>query len=114
MANNLITKKCKPCEGGTPPLSREQVQELLQQIPDWKVDDENTTIMRSWEFKRFKESIVFVNMVAKLVEEERHHPNIHMHNYNYVSITLSTLAIDGLSENDFIVAAKIDQLFEAE
>ena len=107
----LTKKKCKPCEGGVAPLGQEEAENLLEQVPDWQMDNDVKTILRSWEFKGFKEAIVFVNMVAKLAEDEGHHPNIHIHGYRNVTLTLSTHAIEGLSENDFIVAAKIDALF---
>ena len=104
---NLTQKKCKPCEGGMPPLTEEQVNELLKQIPGWEIKDGH--VFRQFKFKDFKEAIAFVNKVAEIAEQEQHHPNIAIH-YSKVSIELWTHKINGLSENDFIIAAKIDQI----
>jgi 4a-hydroxytetrahydrobiopterin dehydratase len=105
----LTEKKCVPCEGGIPPFTEEQIKEHLRQLQlDWEVKDGNK-IKRKFEFPGFKEAIEFVNMVAGLAKEEDHHPNIHIY-YNKVVIELNTHAIGGLSENDFIVAAKIEEL----
>ena len=104
---NLTEKKCKPCEGGVLPLTEDQANELLKQIPEWTIKDGH--VYRQFKFKDFKEAISFVNKVAEIAEQEQHHPNIKI-NYNKVSIELYTHAINGLSENDFIVAAKIDEI----
>jgi len=104
---NLTQKKCKPCEGGTPPLTEEQANELLKQIPNWEIKDDH--VFRQFKFKNFRESISFVNKVAEIAEEEGHHPDIAIH-YNKVAIELWTHAVNGLSENDFIVAAKIGNI----
>ena len=104
---NLTEKKCKPCEGGVPPLTEDQANELLKQIPGWTIKDGH--VYRQFKFKDFKEAISFVNKVAEIAEQEQHHPNIKI-NYNKVSIELYTHAINGLSENDFILAAKIDEI----
>ena len=104
---NLTQKKCKPCEGGMPPLTEEQVNELLKQIPGWEIRDGH--VFRQFKFKDFKEAIAFVNKVAEIAEQEQHHPNIAIH-YSKVSIELWTHKINRLSENDFIIAAKIDQI----
>ena len=105
---DLTHKKCIPCEGGRPPLTAEVVQKYLSQTPDWQVE-EDKKIKKEFRFKDFKASMVFVNAVAGLAEAEGHHPSIFI-SYNKVRITLTTHAIGGLSENDFIMAAKIDQL----
>jgi len=104
---NLTEKKCKPCEGNMPPLTEEQATELLKQIPSWEIKDGH--VYKQFNFKNFKESINFVNKVADIAEQEQHHPNITI-NYNKVSIELWTHAINGLSENDFILPAKIDEI----
>ena len=105
----LAEKKCVPCEGGTPPLQENQIQEYLGQLQgEWEVED-SKKIKRKFEFKTFKEAIDFVNKVADLAEEENHHPNIRIY-YNKVVIELTTHAIGGLSENDFIMASKIELL----
>ena len=104
---NLTQKKCKPCEGGTPPLSKEQADVLLSQAPGWEI--RNGHIFRQFKFKSFKESIAFVNKVADIAEQEGHHPDIII-TYNKVAIELWTHKINGLSENDFIIAAKINNI----
>ncbi len=104
----LSQKKCVPCEGGTPPLTREQIEPYLPQVPRWELI-ENKMIRKKFKFKDFKEAMAFVNKVAGLAEEEGHHPDIHV-SWNKVTLELSTHAIKGLSGNDFIVAAKIEKL----
>lgn len=104
--SNLINKKCVPCEGGMPPLTAEEIEKYLPEVPDWEVLD-NKKIQREFKFKDFKEAMAFVNKVADLAESEGHHPDIHLHNWNKVRLELSTHAIGGLSENDFILAAKV-------
>lgn len=105
----LTEKKCVPCEGGTPPLTAEQIQEYLPQLDSgWEVLD-NLKIKKEFKFKDFKEAMVFVNKVAALAEAENHHPDIHIF-YRKVLIELWTHAVGGLSENDFILAAKIGSL----
>ena len=104
---DLTQKKCKPCEGNTPPLAEEQANELLKQIPGWEIKDGH--VFRQFKFKNFKEAIAFVNKVAEIAEDEGHHPDIII-NYNKVTIDLWTHAVNGLSENDFILAAKINSI----
>ena len=104
---DLTQKKCKPCEGNTPPLAEEQANELLKQIPGWEI--KNGHVFRQFKFKNFKEAIAFVNKVAEIAEAEGHHPDIAIH-YNKVTIELWTHAVNGLSENDFILAAKINTI----
>ena len=105
---NLAAKKCVPCEGGTPAFTPEQVQEYLPHVKNWEVL-ENKKIRKEFIFKDFKEAMAFVNKVADIAEAEGHHPDIHIF-YNRVTLELWTHAVMGLSENDFILAAKIDQL----
>ena len=109
MKVHLTDKKCVACEGGVPPLSHEEVARYMAETPTWHADG-NVSISRSFSFKDFKEALAFVNQVGKLAEEEGHHPDINLFGYKNVLVTLSTHAIGGLSENDFIVAAKIDLL----
>ncbi len=104
---DLNSKKCKPCEAGIPPLTEKQSSELLKQTPGWEIKDGH--VHRQFKFKNFREAISFVNKVAEKAEEEGHHPDIII-NYNKVSIELWTHKINGLSENDFIVAAKISRI----
>jgi 4a-hydroxytetrahydrobiopterin dehydratase len=106
---DLGKKKCKPCEGGVAPLNEEEVAEYRKQImDDWKVT-ENKKISKEYLFVNYRHSMDFVNKVANLAEEEGHHPVMHVF-YGRVVIELWTHAIDGLSENDFIMAFKIDRL----
>ena len=109
MKPDLTNKKCVPCEIGTPPLTKDQYSPTLKQLNlDWEVVEEKK-IRHEFKFKDFVESMEFVNKVAKLAEEEGHHPNIHIY-YSRVVIDLTTHNIKGLSENDFIMAAKIEDL----
>jgi len=108
---DLKDKRCIPCEGGTPPVSLEDLFEYKKQIhEDWRVTDEGKKIKRDFTFPDFKEAMEFANKVAGVAEEEQHHPDISI-SYNKVVISLWTHAIGGLSENDFIMAAKIDIVF---
>ncbi len=119
MKNDLLTKKCVPCEGGVPPLTHEEVENLMGQVPDWSLFEEasenlkkvgmGAKIFREYKFKDFIGAVNFVNNVAEIAEAEGHHPDIKI-NYNKVTLELTTHAIGGLSENDFIVAAKVDAM----
>ena len=115
--SNLASKKCVPCEGGTPPLEGEKIQEYLKQVEGWELKEGIPStplrINKTFKFKTFRESIDFVNQAANLAEEEGHHPDIHIR-YNRVTFELTTHAIKGLSENDFIMASKIDLLYRWE
>lgn len=106
---NLINKKCVPCEGGMPSLGEDKIKEYLSQLKTgWEVL-ENKKIRKEFKFKDFLEAIAFVNKVAGIAEQEDHHPDIHIF-YRKVVIELWTHAVGGLSENDFILAAKIEAL----
>ncbi|NCN52304.1 4a-hydroxytetrahydrobiopterin dehydratase [Candidatus Parcubacteria bacterium] len=104
----LTQQKCEACEGGVLPLNKVEADILLTQIPDWSVSEDTKTISRSYTFADFKEALAFVNRVGEIAESEGHHPDIHLTDYKNVRIDLSTHAILGLSNNDFILAAKID------
>lgn len=104
---NLVEKHCVPCEGGTPPLGEVEIRKLSEQVPSWSLKEGH--LYRSFKFKRFLEAIGFVNSIARIAEEEGHHPDIAIH-YNRVEVELWTHAIKGLSENDFILASKIERL----
>lgn len=105
--SELANKRCAPCEGGVPPLKKDEAERLLGQIEGWSLGDKR--ISKEFSFKRFPDAIAFVNRVAGLAESEGHHPDIHIH-YSRVRFEIWTHAIGGLSENDFILAAKIDAL----
>jgi|SRR3989344_9124324 len=109
MSEELAAKKCVPCEGGMPTLSQEAIQVFLSNVPGWSVAADMKSISREFKFQGFKQALVFVNEVADLAEFEGHHPDIDIR-YDRVKLSLSTHAIGGLSENDFILAAKINQI----
>ncbi len=105
----LNQKHCVPCEGGMPPLDHKYVQKYSKEVPEWKVSDDEKKITREFTFKDFVEAMKFVNTVADIAQAEAHHPDIYIF-YNKVRFELSTHAMNGLSENDFILAAKIDAI----
>ena len=104
-SNILTIKKCIPCEGGIEPLSDEQIRNFLPQIPNWHL--EGKTLQRTFRFKNFVKLMEFVNQIAKIAENEGHHPDFSVH-YNILDVSIWTHAASGLTENDFILAAKID------
>ena len=104
---NLTQKKCIPCEAGTPSLEESKISELLNQISSWQVKEGH--LYKKFKFKNFVEAMKFVNSVANIAEQEGHHPDFSVH-YNRVEIELWTHAIKGLSENDFIIATKVDKV----
>ena len=103
-------KKCVPCKGGVPTLTSEQVREYLKDLEGWKADDLAKSISVRYTMKHFMAAVDLIQKVAGLAESEDHHPDIHLTGYRQLQIVLSTHAIGGLSENDFIIAAKINQL----
>ena len=105
----LKEKKCKPCDGNTPSIRPEDIPAWLDQLqPEWEVKD-NKKITRSFRFKNFRQALNFANKAGEIAEQEQHHPDLHVY-YGKVIIDLTTHAINGLSENDFIMASKIDHL----
>ena len=106
----LTKKKCVPCEGGIPPATPAEAQSQLEQLSGWKLTENGQRIRKDWTVKNFMAGMRFFNEVARLAEEDGHHPDIHLSGYRNVWIELWTHAIGGLSENDFILAAKIDRL----
>jgi 4a-hydroxytetrahydrobiopterin dehydratase len=105
--SDLAEKTCGPCNNLTPRLSREQIAVLAAQTLRWDVVGRK--ICRRWDFKDFSEALAFVNKVAVIAEAENHHPDFHF-GWGFVILTIWTHAINGLSENDFILAAKIDAI----
>jgi 4a-hydroxytetrahydrobiopterin dehydratase len=105
----LAKRTCRPCEGGVPPLSAEAAGKFAVEVPKWAVSIEPPRLSREFKFKDFRRAMAFVNRVADLAEGEGHHPDFHVH-WNRVELVLWTHDIGGLSENDFIVAAKVDRL----
>jgi 4a-hydroxytetrahydrobiopterin dehydratase len=106
--SDLAKKKCKPCEGGIAPYSAEQAQELLAQLKGWILEDGR--LVKLYPFRNYHETMAFVNALAWISHREDHHPDLQV-GYNKCRVEYSTHAIGGLSENDFICAAKADALF---
>ena len=107
---DLAHKTCVPCTGKILPLSADRIQELAREIPEWGVSVDGNSLSRKWRVKDFGEALDFFERVGWLAEAENHHPDLHLTNFREVQIELSTHAIHALSENDFILAAKIDLL----
>lgn len=105
---DLAQRDCVPCRGGVPPLQGEKIRELLAQLDGWQVINEHH-LQKTYEFKDFRESLGFVNRVGALAEEQGHHPDI-CFGWGKADITIWTHKIDGLTESDFVLAAKIDRL----
>ena len=106
---DLTKKHCVPCEGGVPALSDAEVQSHLKTLPGWLLDEKNR-ITKTWNFKNFHETMAFVNAVAWISHQEGHHPDLEV-GYNKCVVFYETHAVSGLTENDFICAAKVDQLY---
>lgn len=109
--SDLSQKKCQACEGGIEPLNRNEAANLLKKIPGWRLDDDTKKITRKFMFKGFYATMSFVNAVAHIVQQQGHHPDM-LVGFNYCDINFTTHAIDGLTENDFICAAKINAFLE--
>lgn len=108
---DLAQKRCRACEGDTPPLDDSQIRELLSQLDSgWARADEGTKIRRNFKFRNYYQTTAFVNAVAWIAHQEDHHPDI-CFGYNQAEVVYTTHAVNGLSENDFICAAKVDNLF---
>mgnify|MGYP002778910152 CR=1 FL=1 len=106
--SGLAGRKCTPCEGGTPPLPPDAVPGLLAQVPGWSLAPDGKRIRREWVVTDFAAGLEFVNRVGAVAEAEDHHPDLHLTGYRKVAVELTTHAANGLTENDFILAAKID------
>ncbi len=108
---DLTDKHCVPCEGGVDPIQREAALELLKELPGWELSGDARMITRRFEFKGFYKTMSFINAMAWLVNKENHHPDFSA-GYNFCEVGFTTHAIDGLSENDFICAAKVSALLD--
>ncbi len=109
--NEIFTKrKCQPCEGMGNPLAQEKALEYLRQVDGWHISEDGLRIFREYVTKNFLDAVEVIKKIAKIAETEGHHPDIHLTGYKKLRIDLSTHAIGGLSENDFIIAAKINTL----
>ena len=106
---DLTDKHCKPCEGGVPPLTEKEARELLKQLDGWELNGK--IITKTFAFKNYYQTIAFVNAVAWMTHREDHHPDMTV-GYNKCRVEYTTHAVGGLSDNDFICAAKVDALFK--
>ncbi len=104
---NLTSKKCIPCEVGGEAMQKDQIYLYAKDVPEWKVAPDQKKISRAFKFKDFKTALEFVNKIGALADEQGHHPDVLL-SYGKVVVELSTHAVGGLTENDFIMAAKID------
>jgi 4a-hydroxytetrahydrobiopterin dehydratase len=104
----LAEKQCVPCRGGVPPLNREQIDALLPQVPGWQAVD-NHHLVKTWTFPNFITALDFVNKAGAVAEEQGHHPDFYLA-WGKVEVKIWTHKIDGLTESDFILAAKLDRL----
>lgn len=107
---NLSEKNCVPCQGGVPPLSLEEAEQLLAQTPGWSLMQEGKRLERRFTFKNFATALEFVNRVGETAENEGHHPDISF-GWGYASVVYYTHKIGGLHENDFVMAAKTNALY---
>jgi 4a-hydroxytetrahydrobiopterin dehydratase len=105
----LVKKRCVPCEGGVAPFDRTKAEAYLSGLSGWVLTEDAAAIRKEYKFKNFKEVIAYFNRIAQIAEEENHHPDLRI-GYSRVGVELSTHSIKGLSENDFILAAKFDQV----
>jgi 4a-hydroxytetrahydrobiopterin dehydratase len=106
----LSQKKCESCEGKTKPFDRTQSNIYLKEVPGWRLTEDARGLFRDYAVKNFSAAVDLINKVATVAEEENHHPDLHLTGYRRLRIDLTTHAINGLSENDFILAAKINKL----
>ena len=106
--SNLANKSCVPCRGDVPPLGGKELEEFSRQLPGWEVV-EGHHLKKEFRFRNFREALDFVNRVGDLAEEQAHHPDIDF-GWGRVGITIFTHKIDGLTESDFVLAAKVDRL----
>src|SRR6056297_762662 len=109
----LLTKKCVPCEGGVPTIAADEAQNYLQATPQWELSEDSKRIFRKVNCKHFSKGVKLIESIAEIAEEQQHHPDLHLTGYRHLRIDLTTHAIGGLSENDFIMAARIDEVLPA-
>lgn len=110
VAETLVAKKCLPCEGGVAELTPEEAGRFLEALPAWRITHEGRRIRRDITAADFRSAVKLINNIAALAEREQHHPDLHVEGYRRIWIEIHTHAIGGLSENDFILAAKIDAI----
>jgi len=107
---DLVGRRCKPCEGGVATCTADEATAQIARLSGWRLTHDGQRIRKDWTVKNFMAGMQFFQQVAQLAEEDAHHPDIHLEGYRNLWIELWTHAIGGLSENDFILAAKIDQI----
>ncbi|GAB5402867.1 MAG: 4a-hydroxytetrahydrobiopterin dehydratase [Aureliella sp.] len=112
-AESLVAKRCVPCEGGVAAFDIDASREQIKELNGWALSEDGKMIRRKWTLKNFVQGMQLLQKAADLAEQEQHHPDFHLTGYRHVTIELTTHAIGGLSENDFILAAKIDAATEA-
>ncbi|HEX4045159.1 MAG TPA: 4a-hydroxytetrahydrobiopterin dehydratase [Gammaproteobacteria bacterium] len=105
----LSTIRCVGCEGGIPALTADEIKQLMPQIPQWQISNDHKWLSRDFSFKNFYHTMAFVNAIAWMAHQENHHPDLEV-GYNRCRVKYNTHAIDGLTKNDFICAAKVDAL----
>ncbi|MFP4129692.1 MAG: 4a-hydroxytetrahydrobiopterin dehydratase [Halorhodospira sp.] len=108
---SLTERACVPCQGGVEPMDRAQAEAMLAEIPAWQLDGSARMIYRRYKLRNFVEAVDFVNRVTEVAEAEDHHPDILL-GYGYAEVRVQTHKIGGLHENDFILAAKVDELYQ--
>ncbi|MBI5630861.1 MAG: 4a-hydroxytetrahydrobiopterin dehydratase [Elusimicrobia bacterium] len=111
--SDLVHKKCVPCEGGVPALTRGEAAGYLRELESWRLSEDGKSIRRELLMKDFRAAIELIKAVAEVAEAEDHHPDLHLTGYRKLAVELSTHAVGGLTENDFILAAKIESLPKA-
>ena len=109
MENKLSQKKCEPCSGKTPKLIFEETSKYLSELNSWSINDKQEMIFKKFKFNTFKKALDFANKVGEIAEKESHHPELSL-GWGYCLVMIHTHAIKGLSVNDFVLAAKIDEL----
>ena len=108
-AGALSGKRCQACEGGVAKYTQDESMRQIKQLGGaWELSEDGKMISRKWKLKNFVQALEMANAIGRLAEEEQHHPDLHLTGYRFLRVDLTTHAIDGLSENDFILAAKID------
>ena len=113
--SDLLNKKCVPCEGGNLPFDISEIHKYQKKVDGWNINKNEKKVYfieKNFLFKNFSKSKNFINKIGKISEQENHHPDISF-GWGYAKVTITTHAIDGLSENDYILAAKIDEIFSA-
>lgn len=107
--SELRSIRCVGCEGGIPALTHDEINQLLPQIKGWKISTDGKFLSQAFKFKNFYKTMAFVNAIAWIANQENHHPDMEV-GFNYCTVKYTTHAVDGLTKNDFICAAKVDAL----